>query len=132
MGRKTENSLFKRIWYSMVYLIVPAKYAHRKRNKLNNKYESIKTNNVICPTYPTPNAPHGFPSNLFDEYVELEFEGMTFMAIKDYDYVLKTLYNNYMELPPIDKRIGVMNAIKYELIDLNYNFLLEKYKRENV
>ena len=37
---------------------------------------------------------------------DVTFEGKTYKAFKDYDYVLKSLYGNYMTLPPIDKRVN--------------------------
>ena len=36
--------------------------------------------------------------------IDVEFEGMQFKAIDNYDIYLKGLYGNYMELPPEDKR----------------------------
>lgn len=36
--------------------------------------------------------------------VELQFENVLVKAPRNYDYVLKKLYGNYMELPPIEKR----------------------------
>lgn len=38
--------------------------------------------------------------------MKVEFEGYKFWAPDGYDYYLKSLYGNYMELPPIDKRIS--------------------------
>ena len=34
-----------------------------------------------------------------------------------------------MELPPVEKRKGVMNAVKYKFISLNYQDLLNEYLR---
>jgi len=39
-----------------------------------------------------------------DNFVELEFESIKFMAVKDYDEYLTMLYKNYMKLPPKDKQ----------------------------
>lgn len=38
------------------------------------------------------------------EFVEMEFEEQIFKIPKDYDVLLKTVYGNYMELPPEEKR----------------------------
>lgn len=40
----------------------------------------------------------------FDEIVEMEFEGYKFPCPKGYDSILTTLYGDYMEFPPVDKR----------------------------
>ena len=45
------------------------------------------------------------PRELFDEYVNVEFEGHQLRAIKEYDWFLKQRYGNYMHLPPENQRI---------------------------
>lgn len=42
----------------------------------------------------------------FDDYIYLPFEGKEYMAIKNYDVYLTSLYSDYMSLPPVDKRIS--------------------------
>lgn len=41
----------------------------------------------------------------FDGYSQLEFEGKQYKAPKNYDAVLKSMYGNYMEPPPKEKRV---------------------------
>lgn len=43
--------------------------------------------------------------SLFDSYTAVEFEGNCFKAIASYDRYLRTIYGNYMQLPPEDKRV---------------------------
>ena len=40
----------------------------------------------------------------FEEYVDVDFEGKKFKAIKNYDKYLKQCFKNYMQLPPESKR----------------------------
>ena len=47
-----------------------------------------------------------FPKEWFDEYIDIEFEGKTFKAPKEYDRILSHVYGNYMELPPEEDRIA--------------------------
>ena len=47
-----------------------------------------------------------FLSNDFAEYIDVEFEGHYLKSIKGYDDYLKNTYGNYMELPPVEKRIS--------------------------
>lgn len=42
--------------------------------------------------------------NVFTEYVDVDFEGYRFKAIKDFDYYLKIIYGDYLKLPPEEKR----------------------------
>ena len=46
-----------------------------------------------------------FDRNIFDEYIDIEFEGLKVMCIKDYDTYLTILFNDYMKLPPIEKQV---------------------------
>lgn len=44
--------------------------------------------------------------NIYNEYIKIKFENHYFQALKNYDFYLKKLYGNYMELPPKEKRIS--------------------------
>ena len=44
------------------------------------------------------------PSSFFDEYIELTFEKINFMVIKEYDRYLKQVFGDYMKLPPENER----------------------------
>ena len=45
-----------------------------------------------------------FPRELFENYVELPFEGGSFMAFRDWDAFLRQQFGDYMQLPPENKR----------------------------
>lgn len=45
-----------------------------------------------------------YEKNIFEEYIDIEFEGKRMSIIKDYDTYLYGHYGNYMELPPVEKR----------------------------
>lgn len=45
------------------------------------------------------------PKKFFSETVDLVFENHSFKASKNYDEILESLYGNYMELPPKEKRV---------------------------
>ena len=47
-----------------------------------------------------------FKREIFEEFVSVQFEGGTYIAIKDYDVWLTALYQDYMELPPIEQRVA--------------------------
>lgn len=54
-----------------------------------------------------------YPKACFDEYVLLPFEDAEFYACKGYDTVLRAIYGDYMQLPPIEKRVPKMDYIKF-------------------
>lgn len=45
------------------------------------------------------------PKIIFDNLINVEFEGSSFKAPSDYDTVLKTIYGDYMQLPPKEQRV---------------------------
>ena len=47
-----------------------------------------------------------FPVEDFDELIELEFEGKSFLSIPHWHEYLSGLYGDYMSLPPVDQRIS--------------------------
>jgi lipopolysaccharide cholinephosphotransferase len=46
-----------------------------------------------------------FPKDLFDEYIDVDFEGLRTKIIKGYDRYLKLTYGDYMVLPPELERV---------------------------
>lgn len=46
------------------------------------------------------------PAKWLSQYIDLEFEGHYFKAPIEYDKYLRNIYGNYMELPPLEKRVG--------------------------
>ena len=48
---------------------------------------------------------HAIPLEYYSDYVELDFEDIKVKAPVKYDEILKEAYNNYWELPPIEKRV---------------------------
>lgn len=42
--------------------------------------------------------------NLFDNMIEVDFEGCKFKAVSEYDLYLRQSYGDYMQLPPEDQR----------------------------
>ena len=55
-----------------------------------------------------------FDKDIYDDIAEYEFEGEKFYGPKNYDKYLKYLYNDYMKLPPKEKRIS------HEIIEIDY------------
>lgn len=93
---KLLSSIGKCIPLEKIYRM-EAKAAIRQNNK----------NSSLC-YYSNYDA--GYTHMLFkkawsENVIDLEFEGYQFMAPKGYDKVLKTVYGDYMTLPPKEKRI---------------------------
>lgn len=65
-----------------------------KFNKINSDYCFIKV--IAFFTY---------PKTVLDNYIDLEFEGYSFMSISGYDDFLRITYHDYWQLPPQSERI---------------------------
>ena len=44
-------------------------------------------------------------ADIFDEYIDVEFEDMKAMATAKYDYILRFEFGDYMQLPPEEERV---------------------------
>lgn len=95
-------NIVKRIRQKVLQLI-PYEYYIRKINNIidkydihNSKYLSLLVwagcDNTIYEKY------------CFDYYIDCQFENKYFPIFKDYDKILTVLFNDYMTLPPEDKR----------------------------
>lgn len=109
---KINKSGFVRIWYRMLSRI-PTKtvfkwlsvYTNRSRNSRPNKVRILCFTSVGKFYYRHKlKDRYGMPKGWFFERAEYEFEGKMLYGSKDYDGVLTYWFNDYMTLPPIDKR----------------------------
>lgn len=51
--------------------------------------------------------------DVFDSFIEVEFEGKKYKAPVGYDKLLRAFYGNYMQLPPIEKRVRTHSFTAY-------------------
>ena len=65
-----------------------------------------KGNRRVFETTLGMNLKKPFPKSLFDNIVDLPFENRLFKGFKNYDEYLTASYGNYMELPPLEKRVS--------------------------
>ena len=55
--------------------------------------------------------------DIFNDAVEMEFEGHYFCAPQGYKNLLENLYGDYMKLPPLEKRVTHHDFKAYHLVD---------------
>ena len=96
-------------------------FRKRYRLELLDELESIcrqhdfsesKTVAVYCGSY---GAKEVFPKSWVETAVPFTFEGLPVMLPVGYDCYLRQYYNNYMELPPVEKRISHHQKAYYNL-----------------
>lgn len=68
-----------------------------------NPFEKMEYSACISSSYRQKDI---MATSIFSEYIDIEFEGKTFKAFKNYHAYLSNIYGNYMELPPEEKRVS--------------------------
>ena len=47
-----------------------------------------------------------YDKKVFETYIDLDFEDMKMMCIKEYDTFLKKIFGDYMVIPPENERVS--------------------------
>jgi len=104
VGKKNASSPFIRGWYALISRI-SRNWWFKQIKWLAGITNRRKTRLARHMTYPyRRECRYGLPRECFDEYIEKDFEGIPFKIFKKYDLYLTTLYGDYMEIPPVEKR----------------------------
>lgn len=93
------------------FALIPAKkiaWLVEKRRCIYNK-----TNTTFCAEWLGGGRAYYFPRYFMNEYIDLDFEGHSFMSIKEYDCYLKIVYGDYMVMPPKEKQVPLHNYKAY-------------------
>ena len=61
-------------------------------------------------------APMVCDKSVFDSFIEVEFEGRLYKAPVGYDQWLRSFYGEYMQLPPVEKRVSHHRYIAFEKV----------------
>jgi len=78
-----------------------------------SKYNNKKTTNICIWESDDFTRFLYFPSELFDEHIDVDFDGVKCRIIKGYDQFLRMYYGDYMQLPPEEKRAPSHNYKAY-------------------
>ena len=100
-GDETHRKQFRYKLLKLLGKAVPLPILKQGREHLIQKYNKIETKYCFTSDYPQ----NVFQSIWLDDVVRYPFEDASFLGVRQYDDFLTTLYGNYMELPPIEKRI---------------------------
>lgn len=89
---------------------IMSKFASTKKlvNKVEKYYskyplETSEYGAIVCGCYREREI---LPSSVFTTFIDVEFENNNFKVFKDYDIYLKSIYGDYMKLPPKEKQIS--------------------------
>ena len=85
--------------------IDPQKFC-KKYEKIARLYKVGESDNVIVPLGNKHGRGGCIRANLFSKAVNVPFENKEFQVPIGYDEILRYIYNDYMKMPPEDKRKG--------------------------
>lgn len=102
-----------RSWYKNVVLLIAhvllAPWSiHIISEKLRScavRYSGMTTSRVGLVAQSDNNNREIWPLSVFAKYETRRFEDTEILVISDYDHILKSIYGDYMQLPPVEKRI---------------------------
>lgn len=103
VGKVADKSSFMRGLYGIMSK-VSEEQLKKSFNRFIKRTDRKKTDWVRILTFPTPNKEYGYRTEWYENSADIEFEGVTFSGIKDYDAYLSFKFGDYMELPPEEKR----------------------------
>lgn len=89
----------------IVSFLIPPRWLMNKAESLMCEYNKEKTERMgtwTCYWH----TPWKYPSRCFDCFDNIIFEGKKFMVIREYDIYLRCQYGEYMQLPPVEKRVA--------------------------
>ena len=102
---RPDKSLSRNLWLmvcKIVFSIISLRFIInqwlKSLSKRNNENSFFVADNVAG-LFKNPVA-----RNVFEEIIDYDFEGKKFWGVKDADLVLKNIYGDYMQLPPISER----------------------------
>lgn len=112
---KTVLKIFMFTVIKMMSLFVSKEKLIAKYNKTIAKYNKTKSDEVYEQTVNYKYAYWVLPASIFDNYIEMQFEDDVFHCPAEYDKYLTTVYHDYMQLPPEEKRWVGHDIIKLDL-----------------
>ncbi len=105
MSKYNGTDRFKVSVLAAIGKFVDMRSIFKKQEDLSIKYNSLKTRNMYYSNYQPDYLHDTVKREWSEEITELSFEGHMLMAPAGYDEVLKEIYGDYMQLPPIESRV---------------------------
>lgn len=101
-----KNNLLEKIKLILFKFIDTKNYNRQIKKYIDycSKYK-YDSSEYICDNVWCGNIGYSLKKDKIEESEEYDFEGLKVNGFKNYDYILKEFYGDYMKLPPEDKRI---------------------------
>jgi LPS biosynthesis protein len=112
------RTLFKKIIMWILYILTfpfPRKWLGEKLDRLMKKYNFLDSKFVCNTTDPRVYEKRVLDKKIYGNPTEILFNGYKVMAPEKWEEYLRNLYGDYLELPPLNKRISRHNIINVKL-----------------
>lgn len=130
----TKRGLIAKVGMFLFYClnkIIPQRYCYSRMMKsaLSVKYDQASAY-YIGDMYSEINAIGQFqmPLDVFDNRILMRFEDTELFVPKDYDTILHSMYGEYLQLPPVDKRKS--HGFKYVSDEISYQEYDQQQKKQ--
>lgn len=98
--RRGFRSFLRRIQHPFISYVKIQKKMHKLALKYDYSTSTYVESIVFQPKFYTQKE-----RQFYEDYIDVQFERLTLKAPKNYDAYLKTIYGDYMQLPPIEERV---------------------------
>ena len=106
----TKNLL---IYIGRVFKMIPDYYLIKRINSIEKRSKPFSKCTYICNFNGAWGIREITKAYNFVETIDAEFEGRTYKIPNGYDDYLKTVYGDYLKLPPVEKQITHHNSVAY-------------------
>ena len=101
IGKKSDSSLLMRVWYILLSKIPMGIVRKLYKGLIYDNDDSVLVRTL---TFPAPKNKYGYRRYWIRDTADIEFQGKSFLGVKDYDGWLKWEFGDYMKIPPKDKQ----------------------------
>ena len=102
----SETNKFLKFMVAFIMKVTTPNHRMKYRKRFVEKLRKIdKDETLNCIGIEMPSMLKvEFPPDVADKYVELDFENERFMCFKKWHEILKAMFGDYMQLPPLEER----------------------------
>lgn len=105
-GPKRVPLFFKYCIKRMVYFHPGSFMSLKKKVVSAQKAIPYRTSSTVGVYYWVEKTRTFMPKDVYEELAPVTFEGKSYMAVKQLDYYLTRIFGDYMQLPPVEKRVS--------------------------
>lgn len=100
-----SDAFLKKIYHKIMSRFNSSRYT-KKLIKYSEIYNGLYDKNVMINWTPYGAKKETHLARYFNDFIDVNFDGVTAMIVRDYDKVLSNTFGDYMTPPPIEKQVS--------------------------